>query len=726
MGDYNESGNGYAGVSIIYGYPPFTYYWIGPAGFESNDEDIFGLSSGNYTLYAVDAFGCEAVLSLDILDFGCDDSEACNYNPAVSGGGACDYPISNYDCDGNCLEGFEYLCETAIPGCTDSAACNYNGQATEDNGSCSFAAFGYDCSGVCLNDSDQDGICDEFEVVGCTDCEACNFNESATDNDGSCTFATSGYDCDGSCLLDSDNDQICDQDEVTGCQDAIACNYVESATDAGYCDYAETNYDCLGNCLNDADQDGICDEFEVAGCTDSSACNYDSTATDEDASCTYATAGFDCDGNCLLDSDNDQVCDQNEVTGCQDATACNYVESATDAGYCDYPESGFDCNGECLEGFEYLCELEIEGCTNSGACNFSAQATQEDDSCLFPISGYDCQGNCLNDEDGNGICDGDEAIIQAIIDAAVDSALEEFLAAIAAGDYCGEGTIWVPDWNECIAVPSCFGDLDNDGNRGTEDLLQLLSVYGLGCPLEFGCTDPTAENYDPFAVYDNGSCIIPVVPCDNLESVNYAGVEYGLLTIGDDCWFDANLYSTEYANGDPIELINSSFNWYQAGAEENPAAIEVVDEAEEGLAYGYFYNAFAVLDSRGICPTDWHVASDEDWMALESHLGMDADELEILGSRGTDQGEQLKATSIHVPAWNGSDAIDFTAVPAGQRFNFGSFSGFGSKAVFWTNTTQGSATMLSRILDTGSTQIQRTGTGNAFGASVRCVKDTTE
>ena len=176
-------------------------------------------------------------------------------------------------------------------------------------------------------------------------------------------------------------------------------------------------------------------------------------------------------------------------------------------------------------------------------------------------------------------------IIEAIIqDAAVDSAQEELLAAVAAGDYCGEGTIWVPEWNECIAIPTCFGDLDNDGNRGTEDLLQLLSVYNTGCPLEFGCTDPTAENYDPFAVYDNGSCIIPVVPCDNLESVNYAGVDYGLLTIGDDCWFDANLYSTEYANGDAIEVVNSSFNWYQAGADEDPAAIEVVEDPEEGLA----------------------------------------------------------------------------------------------------------------------------------------------
>ena len=126
----------------------------------------------------MDNLGCEAVLSLDIIDFGCDDSEACNYNPAVSGGGSCDYPETNYDCDGNCLI-----------------------------------------------DADEDGVCDEFEVVGCTDCEACNFNESATDNDGSCSFAPSGYDCNGNCLIDSDNDQICDQDEITGCQDASACNY---------------------------------------------------------------------------------------------------------------------------------------------------------------------------------------------------------------------------------------------------------------------------------------------------------------------------------------------------------------------------------------------------------------------------------------------------------------------------------------------------------------------
>ena len=101
-------------------------------------------------------------------------------------------------------------------------------QSATDAGYCDYAETNYDCSGNCLNDSDQDGICDEFEVDGCTDSSACNYDSDATDDDASCTYATAGFDCDGNCLLDSDNDQICDQDEVTGCQDdsclQLRCN----------------------------------------------------------------------------------------------------------------------------------------------------------------------------------------------------------------------------------------------------------------------------------------------------------------------------------------------------------------------------------------------------------------------------------------------------------------------------------------------------------------------
>ena len=50
------------------------------------------------------------------------------------------------------------------PGCNDHLACNYDAQALSDDGSCTYANIGYDCNNICLNDSDEDNVCDEFEI----------------------------------------------------------------------------------------------------------------------------------------------------------------------------------------------------------------------------------------------------------------------------------------------------------------------------------------------------------------------------------------------------------------------------------------------------------------------------------------------------------------------------------------------------------------------------------
>ena len=123
-------------------------------------------------------------------------------------------------------------------GCTDELACNYMGDVFIDDGSCEYANAGYDCNGDCLNDSDDDGVCDEFEVAGCSDDAACNYDADATDDDGSCTYAEAGYDCNGDCLYDADQDGICDQFEIPGCTDLDADNYNPEATDDdGTCEY---------------------------------------------------------------------------------------------------------------------------------------------------------------------------------------------------------------------------------------------------------------------------------------------------------------------------------------------------------------------------------------------------------------------------------------------------------------------------------------------------------
>ena len=98
------------------------------------------------------------------------------------------------------------------------------------------------CNGDCENDDDNNGVCDDSEILGCIDTNACNYNSSATQDDGSCynndlgcgcdtPAADTGYDCDGNCLNDQDNDGICDEFEIEGCTDETACNYDRTATD---------------------------------------------------------------------------------------------------------------------------------------------------------------------------------------------------------------------------------------------------------------------------------------------------------------------------------------------------------------------------------------------------------------------------------------------------------------------------------------------------------------
>ena len=220
---------------------------------------------------------------------------------------------------------------------------------------------------------------------GCTDETACNYNPAATDDDGSC--------------LQNDECGFCGGDGIA----EGACDCDGNMPDAGY--------DCDGVCLSDTDGDGVCDEFEIAGCTDAASCNFDATATDDDGSCAALdecgvcggdgiaegacdcegngpAAGYDCDGACLTDTDGDGVCDELEVAGCTDSTACNYNANATDEdSSCTYPEAGQDCSGDCLndhDGDGVCDDAETLGCTSSSATNYDATATDDDGSCTWP------------------------------------------------------------------------------------------------------------------------------------------------------------------------------------------------------------------------------------------------------------------------------------------------------------------------------------------------------
>jgi len=304
---------------------------------------------------------------------GCTDNNACNYNPSyTSDDGSCIYLEGQCDV---CLDGViidndmdnDGVCDIdEIPGCMDESACNFNSFATDppldislgtgiiwiytdsvflDNNwlmtdSVEFIPTNpMECN---YDDTDNDGVCDIFEIVGCSDPYACNFNEFSTDtNNLLCIFGTGCDTCSGESdgtgtILDNDldDDGVCDFDEIIGCTDPQACNYDATPTtdtDNSLCNYS-TDLDECATCSgeidgtgtivdNDIDNDGVCNSDEIVGCTDTLACNYDaSSTTDTDNSlCNYTTDLDECascsgetDGTGIIidnDFDDDGVCD---------------------------------------------------------------------------------------------------------------------------------------------------------------------------------------------------------------------------------------------------------------------------------------------------------------------------------------------------------------------------------------------------------------------------------
>ena len=241
---------------------------------------------------------------------GCQDQTACNYNPEATDQGPCTY--TDGICE-DCVDGIiidndldnDGVCNNdEIPGCQDLNACNYNPDATDEANCIYLDGICDSCFNNIIidNDADNDGVCDNDEVAGCQDLSACNYNPVATDDDNSCFYPAEQYlDCYGNCINDSDGDGICNELEILGCTDANACNYDFNSTENdGSCTYSVVGLDCFGNCINDLDNDGVCDENEILGCTNPSAVNFNNLATEDNNSCDFGPFGEITETDCIM------------------------------------------------------------------------------------------------------------------------------------------------------------------------------------------------------------------------------------------------------------------------------------------------------------------------------------------------------------------------------------------------------------------------------------------
>ena len=193
--------------------------------------------------------------------------------------------------------------------------------------------------------------------------------------------------------------------------------------------------------------------------------------------------------------------------------------------------------------FIFSCDeelVEVLGCTNETACNFSVEANVADGSCEFPVTNHDCDNNCTAEVDCNSECSG-----TAFVDDCGD---------------CSEGTT---GQSENANLDVC-GICDGDNSTCT------------------GCMDILGCNYDVNNVFDDGSCSYP-------DDIFGNGYSCSGLCIEPEVCGNAAL---EFDNVDyDSAVINYSSTYPISGFEFQVSGVELTNAHSEYCESGLTWNS---------------------------------------------------------------------------------------------------------------------------------------
>jgi uncharacterized protein (TIGR02145 family) len=277
----------------------------------------------------------------------------------------------------------------------------------------------------------------------------------------------------------------------------------------------------------------------------------------------------------------------------------------------------------------------------------------------------------------------------------------------------------------------------------------------------FGCTDEIACNYNPMANQDDQSCFYIGQNCNDGNSTtvydiisvdclceglpgsssifqsgngvyDIDGNFYPTIVINGQEWMRKNLAVSKYRNGDAIPFIPDNTVW--SNIVDGGYSV-YNNQASLGKIYGKLYNWYVVEDFRGVCPTGWHVPSDQDWGRLINFLDpiSNGGEMGVLGSGNS--GGAMKTSGILsetggewlYPNFAGTDSSGFSGLPAGLRLKSnGNFAELGETTAWWTSTLvdyEPSRAYSIRLYNYSSSALKFAWWSRGEGLSIRCVMD---
>ena len=651
---------------------------------------------------------------------GCFDSTASNFNPnATEDDGSCTYT-----------------------GCMDTAACNFNPEAIEDDESCDYSC----CPGPgCCNDGT---IWDEETQTCLIDESFCGWQP-----DGNADGLIGVEDLLDLLAVYGDTDLDFDGvwDSIDDCLDLEACNYDANPTEP--CGYIDALGECGGGCEADADGDAICDDIDdcIGVVDECGVCNGPGATEVVIESITL-----------LYDSVYAEQIDNWFVFEVGADTTFSY-ECPSVFQSCGDPVSH--------EGYDYSTVQIVDQCWFSENCRYlpevspsSASSTTApyyyvygyegtDVASAMSTSNYETSGVLYNWPAvmTEGICpsgwhipsDGEWQTMEISLGMSESEAAQTGWRGSPVGDYMKSTSGWDYGGNgsnssgfTCLPGGySFYGGFLDYGNYGVWWSASEFGSYSWirsqgsydgnvfrnSNVRDYGVSARCVIDYtDECGVIngDNSTCLddCGVPNGDNStcstscgDPISHEGYNYSTVQIGNQCWFSENCrYLPEVSPSSEGSETESYYYVYDYQGTD----VEAAEVTENYGTYGVLYNWPAVM-AEGICPSSWHIPSDEEWTQLTDFLG---------GASGA--GGKMKEVGYdhwNSPNTGATNSSGFTGLPGGYRENDG-FHYHGSDGYWWSTSGSGIVSW-DRRLSLSSTYVNRISVFHRVGFSVRCIKD---